>query len=147
MSKHRYPGHGRSKNLENWLFPFVTMLVHNTGLCVYKAHGNCYPPGLAGFDECRSSLQADPGRGRSEWRLSWIRAACHQLNLPAYKTRVSSRLKTHTVKAALLMTTGLLTFHTHRKNSSDCPLMVNHPHLSMAHGYFSSHLRHCCCVG
>lgn len=125
--------------LRTWRTGFSPSLpcLYNTGHCVYKAHGNCYPPGLAGFDECRSSLQADRGRGRSEWSLSWIRAACHQLS--AHTTWVSSRLKTHTVKTAFFITTGLLTFHTHRKNLSDCPLMVNHPHLSMAHGYFPSH--------
>ena len=151
MPKHGYPGHGRTTYLENWLencvYPVVAVpCLHSTGLSVCKVHGNRYPPGLAGFGECRSSLQAGRGRGRSAWRLSWIRAACHQLNLSAHTTRVSSRLQTHTVKTALFMTTRLLTFHTHththkKKNntSSDCPLMVNHPHLSMAHGYFSSH--------
>lgn len=118
VPKHGYPGHGRTMYLENWLedcvYPVVAMpCLHSIGLSVCKVHGNRYPPGLAGFGECRSSLQAGRGRGRSAWRLSWTRAACHQLNLSAHTTRVSSRLQTHTVKIALFMTTRLLTFHTH----------------------------------
>lgn len=85
--------------LENWQ---LNLPLHGLALLAQHLLSLCPWSGCktlpSRFGECRLWMQAGLGKGKPDWWLIRIRAACHEPNAAAHITWVSSRLQACTMK-------------------------------------------------